>query len=757
VALFPNRGAGTALARLAPTEPKRLAPVTGPVSDPKLEKKSIPVLSYPLQLFFDIARTGVDSVSARNAMAAYALCYSCLRYRASKLTEPPLWIVDETNDGESWLEGEHELTSLLELPNPDMEMQEFLDLVSLYLDTTGACLIVKNTDRAGRTASLYPFARDEFSVEPANGRLYGRFQVRTLKGTDWKQPEDVIYLRTADARGLYSNVSPTDVALSHINLGRQLVTAIKSALRNAVRPGAIVTIEGELSDEGFQRMKGEVEHNYEGVYNAGKTVLLEGGGKLAEAKGGTLKDMSIGPLQEDVESAICSAYQVHPVLVQSKLGVQASSGMSDSIKPLQDLFYDTVILPRWGYIERAFTRSVLRPVDDRPRRFIRFDTSKVRGLQVDMTAKVQEAAGAVGFWLIDEQRAHTQKKPLPNKEGQVLAADRLSAEQEQEGQQAARAASTTRRDTGQKTLADAAYWLAQNSEDPFEAKVATVFLGQRDIAPELVTKAWEAFDQKAASQEDRYATAARAQLNAEETAIVRTLEAIPAFKDESAPDIRSTLLAPYIDAALLKIAAAYSTAGLFYRQWLKRYRPLIEKTMRAGGADLLDQVGVDFTQPNPTFQQVVQRRVTKLAGNVTETTLQQIRDVIGKARTDGVTMREMTTRIRQDVFSGAITKTRATTIARTETVGALNEGEMIAAQSSGVMRSKKWISQRVGDSRERHIAEENAGWVAIDAPFTVTGKQYPHDGIGGAAENVNCRCSQLFSDLTADEANRGAG
>jgi hypothetical protein len=36
----------------------------------------------------------------------------------------------------------------------------------------------------------------------------------------------------------------------------------------------------------------------------------------------------------------------------------------------------------------------------------------------------------------------------------------------------------------------------------------------------------------------------------------------------------------------------------------------------------------------------------------------------------------------------------------------------------------------------------------------VTGKQHPHDAIGGARENANCRCTQLFSDL--DPADAGA-
>jgi phage portal protein BeeE len=410
VSLFPARGIGTALAKIAP------APLTAKVQTP-LSTKSLPVMSYPLQLFFDMGQVNADNTTARAAMAAYALCYACLRFRASKLIEPPLWIVDESDEGETWLKGEHELTTLLETPNPDMEMQEFLDLVSLYLDTTGACLIVKNADNAGRTASLYPFARDEFSVEPADGRMFGRFQVRGMTGNEWKRPDEVIYLRNAHSRNLYEVLSPTDVALSHINLGRQMVTAIRSALRNAVRPGGIVTVEGELSDEGFTRMRQEI------------------------------KDMALGPLQEDVESAICAAYGLHPVLVGGKVGIQATSGMSDSIKPLTDKAYDDVIIPRWSYIERAMTRGILRPVDNSPRRFLRFEKSKIRALQVDMTARVEEAAGMVGFATINEQRAHVMLPPLPD--GDMLAADRLTAEQEAAAQQAAGRASNARQDAGQ--------------------------------------------------------------------------------------------------------------------------------------------------------------------------------------------------------------------------------------------------------------------------------------------------------------------
>jgi HK97 family phage portal protein len=441
VSLFPARGIGTALAKIAP------APLTAKVETPKLSTKGIPVMSYPMQLFFDIAQTGTDNTTAKNAMAVYSLCYACLRYRATKLAEAPVWVSEESDEGKKWIEGEHPLSNLLEMPNPDMAMSDLITLISLYLDTTGACLLVLNRDNAGRVASMYPYARDEFAVEPANGRLYGQFRIQTLTGNEMRGPDDVIYLRYPHSRNIYEVLSPTDVALQHIRLGRDMVTAIKSALRNSVRPGGIVTVEGELSDEGFTRMRQEIKQNYEGVYNTGTTVLFEGGATYQAAMGATLKDMALGPLQEDVESAICAAYGLHPVLVGGKVGIQATSGMSDSIKPLTDKAYDEVIIPRWSYIERAFTRNLLRPIDPRPRRFLRFDKSKIRALQVDMTARVEEAAGMVGFATINEQRAHVMLPPLPD--GDMLAADRLTAEQEAAAQQAAGRASNARTDAGQ--------------------------------------------------------------------------------------------------------------------------------------------------------------------------------------------------------------------------------------------------------------------------------------------------------------------
>jgi hypothetical protein len=274
------------------------------------------------------------------------------------------------------------------------------------------------------------------------------------------------------------------------------------------------------------------------------------------------------------------------------------------------------------------------------------------------------------------------------------------------------------------------------------------------LAEMVAAQAWAEFDAKARSQEDRYESAANAQFAAEATAVVKMLTAnVPSFKAAD-DEITRTLVWPYIEAAFLLIAATYSTSGNFFRQWYNRFRPIIAKSMAQAEAPAV-RIGI-LGPTSPQMLAAIQRRTAKLSTAVTETTLQQIRDLVAQARIDGVGVSELATRIRSQAFGDAITTARATTIARTETVGALNEGAMIKAQQGGVFRSKQWVSQRDGRVRSSHKAAERDGWIPIEQAYS-NGLQYPHAPGAPAKEVVNCRCSQMFSDLSPNEANAEGG
>jgi uncharacterized protein with gpF-like domain len=105
---------------------------------------------------------------------------------------------------------------------------------------------------------------------------------------------------------------------------------------------------------------------------------------------------------------------------------------------------------------------------------------------------------------------------------------------------------------------------------------------------------------------------------------------------------------------------------------------------------------------------------------------------------------------------------RAVTVARTETVGALNAGRTDAfgavAEELGGPFEQMWLATLDNRTREDH-READGQTVGLGEPFIVGGEPlaFPGDPSGSAANIINCRCSTLLSrpDEEVDMTGRG--
>ena len=226
----------------------------------------------------------------------------------------------------------------------------------------------------------------------------------------------------------------------------------------------------------------------------------------------------------------------------------------------------------------------------------------------------------------------------------------------------------------------------------------------------------------------------------------RIASAPPSVKADSPQDPHPSVADPYIEAAVLLIAADYAPGGKYHEAWLARYQRLIATTMAVGSRSIPGRVGLSFSLRNQRAIDAVARRVNRLTGNVTQTTLDRIKAIVVDAREQGQGVSKVAERIRTEAFDGEVSRHRATTIARTETVGALNEGAWVGATTSAVMQSKKWLSQEDGRVRDSHVTAAAEGWLALGTAFS-NGLRYPHEPGAPADEVVNCRCALLYSDL----------
>jgi Phage Mu protein F like protein len=112
---------------------------------------------------------------------------------------------------------------------------------------------------------------------------------------------------------------------------------------------------------------------------------------------------------------------------------------------------------------------------------------------------------------------------------------------------------------------------------------------------------------------------------------------------------------------------------------------------------------------------------------------------------------------------------RAMTVARTETIGAVNAGIYRGAQLEAEQRGDlapflQWISTADERTRPTHVAADKQRTL-LGQPFTVGGARllFPGDPRGPANEVINCRCSILpvvlgeTIDWTDRQNARGAG
>lgn len=721
-------------ARAAQSLIRSIPPSNGKHATTPFEQKGL-MLSHPASLFFDIADkyTPRDehAVSGLQAYAVSALVYACMRYRATKLVEPPLWITEEKDEGEEWVE-DHALSEVLERPNADMEMADLLEATHLYLDAGGRALWVKTRDKGGRVAALYPFAKEEFTVEATSERLYGKFKVALRGRQQYFQPEDVVFFRNPDPRDPLGGLAPLDAALAHVNMGQSLRDAVRSQLRRAVQPGSVITFDNPLDDDNRARFKAELSAQFAGAFNTGRPMVLEGG-KLDQLPFG-LKDLSLGPIQADIEVAVCAAFQLHPAVVGARIGIENSGSWADTIASAQNLFYDLYAFPTWARIEKTLTRSLLREVDDNPLRFIRFDKTKVRALQADLTERTAEANAAREYWTVNERRIHTGQDVLEDDEigNQIgsAAPDPFSGfgfNKSYGGPLGKRRRTVPERNS-------------LHSAPARSGAKGRVIVGTVGPAAEARSLLWKDFDSDARELEHELEEAALDVFAAESTDVAAVFENPP--KDAETDR--------FIEAALRKIAEGYRPDGDYHRRWLERYLQLIAETFEVGAGAVSAATGVDFNLENPRVQAAIAARANRLAGHVSEATYAQIQRVVADARHEGAGVSEIAERIQENVFAGEISEVRAVRIARTETVGALNHGEHLSAVESGVIKSKEWLTQGDGRVRISHAAIDGQR-VAIDATFD-NGLMYPGDQAGEAADVIQCRCTLLYHDQAAPKA-----
>jgi HK97 family phage portal protein len=178
------------------------------------------------------------------------------------------------------------------------------------------------------------------------------------------------------------------------------------------------------------------------------------------------------------------------------------------------------------------------------------------------------------------------------------------------------------------------------------------------------------------------------------------------------------------------------------KEYIKEIDVALHEAYTTGYAETLS--GFVFKPPSEAAAEWLKKYGADEVKNILDTTRDQLREVLTEAFEEGVSVSEVSSRIK-DKF-GEMENGRAETIARTETLSAVSAGQEQKAQDwqkefPDKTLLKMWVSAQ--DERVRDSHQELDGEVVeLSADFS-NGLQYPREAGGDPSEVINCRCARI--------------
>jgi HK97 family phage portal protein len=304
----------------------------------------------------------------------------------------------------------HPLRDLLMRPNPRQEGAAFLEAVCAHLLLAGNAYIEAVTIE-GAVRELYALRPDRMRVVPgpdgwpqAYDYVIGARSVRF----DQSAPlPPILHLTQFHPLDDHYGLSSLEAAAVAVDTHNSAAKWNKALLDNAARPSGAMVYSGPegavLSESQFERIKRELDEQYQGARNAGRPMLLEGGLDW-KAMSLSPKDMDFMEAKHAAAREIALAFGVPPML----LGIPGDNTYSN-YQEANKVFWRGTVLPLAGRIGSSLAHW-LAPAFGEGLRIV-VDVDDAPALAKDRAA-LWEQVGKAAFLTVNEKRVAIGFSPI---------------------------------------------------------------------------------------------------------------------------------------------------------------------------------------------------------------------------------------------------------------------------------------------------------------------------------------------------------
>ncbi len=640
--------------------------------------------------------------------------YRCVTALANAVSAAPLRIYDEEGGGQRTEVEVHPLRDLLRRPNPAMGEAPFWAFTTMLMATSGFAVLEIVRGRAGRPVELWHLrpewlraiprdsAAPDWEYRISDGRVY------TLKA------EDVVVLTWTDSPTFgHTGLSPISVALRALGVENAAVDFLKLFLESGGVPKYALVTPNQITDQATaDTYKERWMQAYGGYQNWVNIALLHGGMDVKQI-GMNLDDMVYPELRDMTAIDICLAFGIPPVIVGVKVGLENSPW--SNIGDARRIFHEDTVRPLWERIEDTIGRRLLPEFDSRTNRAVHFDSSDIPALQTDESPKWARAGVAVGqgWVMVDEARMEVGLPPLPNGAGQLLLLP-FSA--------------TPTRPADLIAIAE------QGAEPPAPVPAALAPFVSGEETGEETDEAEDA---------ERATRMYRLPLERRTSALKVNRLNVARVARKTAPALRAFWRAQgeRIAAEAVRSGIPLEARDLTQVDWdeelrlltevLTRYHALAGETAYAALAEQIG-IGIDWNLANPNVQRVLDRLAERIVG-INQTTIDDVRRVVGSALDEGVTVQDLGGRLK-GLFEETY-RNRSLTVARTESQVAYNLAQVLGYAESGAVPFAELADnpdhiEGYGASDGLSCADRNGLIVSLDRAPRHIEAEHPNGSLG---------------------------
>jgi HK97 family phage portal protein len=663
--------------------------------------------------------TGAKQVDAAKAMGNFTgWTFAAVNAIASEVSNIQIRLY-KINGNDHEEQADHPLLELLEGVNENMTGIELKYTMMAHLELTGNSywLLDGVKNETDQPRAIYPLnpGRMRVKLDKSNFPYKLSHYEYTFDGKVYSfQPYQILHMRYPDPGDPFVGVGVPQTIPSWIDSDNYAMEYNRKFFINGAQVGMYIQTDTNV-EANIDRIRKGFANRHEGVENAHKVPVLPKGAKL-EHSGVTQRDMDFSKLTEATRDRILAGFRVSKTILGTAESDtnRATAETADyvfskrTVKPKMLLvvsFLNEFLVPRYG--EDLYLTFIDPVPEDKAAR----------------TDEMTKAAGGVPVMTQNEARKNFlglgpidggDKLLIPSTMVQSGVSDQPEGED-----QTPQLAKTAEGWKAKNIRVRAGGKSANSGTNKMRKALGNSFKKQLDKMPEFVTKSFNELTHTEYMEHykrfDKHSDEARAEL----------LKVFHGINNKQKDQVLENLP----DATGVK----KGLGELFdLSEWISvsidLATPILTRLSRDEATAALAMIGaqhVDILADEST-RDALDRGIAKMAQSYNETTLQQLKDVIGEKLTQdgGTNLTELTQAV-EGVYSFADER-RTGLIAKTESYRASNSANRAAWQQSGVVKTVKWYTAEDGKVCE-FCAAQDGKEADIDDNFYDSG-----DTIGGA-------------------------